>query len=133
MATNFVAPLEGAPQLGAEVCSELAARQVLRCPACQLVQYRTANHHCRRCRCDLDARPAPIASPARTAANARPAPALDAALEPGIETAESTGTIVPDVASAIRRFRQLRGLSQSQLADRMHVPRTYVSKIENDK
>jgi transcriptional regulator with XRE-family HTH domain len=37
------------------------------------------------------------------------------------------------VAAAIRMFRQKSGLSQRQLAMRMQVPRTYVSKIENEK
>lgn len=37
------------------------------------------------------------------------------------------------IASAIRSLRQKSGLSQRQLALRMQVPRTYVSKIENDK
>jgi transcriptional regulator with XRE-family HTH domain len=37
------------------------------------------------------------------------------------------------VAAAIRRLRQKSGLSQRQLALRMQVPRTYVSKIENEK
>jgi transcriptional regulator with XRE-family HTH domain len=37
------------------------------------------------------------------------------------------------VASAIRTLRQRNGLSQRQLAIRMQVPRTYVSKIENEK
>jgi transcriptional regulator with XRE-family HTH domain len=37
------------------------------------------------------------------------------------------------VASAIRALRQKSGLSQRQLALRMRVPRTYVSKIENEK
>jgi transcriptional regulator with XRE-family HTH domain len=37
------------------------------------------------------------------------------------------------VASAIRTLRQRSGLSQRQLALRMQVPRTYVSKIENEK
>jgi transcriptional regulator with XRE-family HTH domain len=37
------------------------------------------------------------------------------------------------VASAIRALRLRGGLSQRQLAMRMNVPRTYVSKIENDK
>jgi transcriptional regulator with XRE-family HTH domain len=37
------------------------------------------------------------------------------------------------VAVAIRSLRQRAGLSQRQLALRMSVPRTYVSKIENDK
>jgi transcriptional regulator with XRE-family HTH domain len=37
------------------------------------------------------------------------------------------------IALAIRTLRQRSGLSQRQLALRMQVPRTYVSKIENDK
>ena len=37
------------------------------------------------------------------------------------------------VALAIRALRQRSGLSQRQLALRMCVPRTYVSKIENEK
>ena len=37
------------------------------------------------------------------------------------------------MAQAIRSLRQGHGLSQRQLAMRMGVPRTYVSKIENEK
>jgi transcriptional regulator with XRE-family HTH domain len=37
------------------------------------------------------------------------------------------------VAAAIRTLRVRAGLSQRQLALRMNVPRTYVSKIENEK
>jgi transcriptional regulator with XRE-family HTH domain len=37
------------------------------------------------------------------------------------------------VAAAIRSLRMRAGLSQRQLAARMSVPRTYVSKIENEK
>jgi transcriptional regulator with XRE-family HTH domain len=37
------------------------------------------------------------------------------------------------VAAAIRSLRMRAGLSQRQLAMRMSVPRTYVSKIENEK
>jgi len=37
------------------------------------------------------------------------------------------------VAAAIRSHRMRAGLSQRQLAMRMNVPRTYVSKIENEK
>ncbi len=38
-----------------------------------------------------------------------------------------------DVAQAVRNLRRTRGLSQRQLAGRMLVPRTYISKIENGK
>ena len=37
------------------------------------------------------------------------------------------------LASSIRSMRLRNGLSQRQLAARMSVPRTYVSKIENEK
>jgi len=38
-----------------------------------------------------------------------------------------------DVARAVREVRHERCLSQRQLAGRMQVPRTYISKIENGK
>lgn len=38
-----------------------------------------------------------------------------------------------DVARAVRDVRHSRGMSQRQLAGRMQVPRTYISKIENGK
>ena len=37
------------------------------------------------------------------------------------------------VASQVRELRRARHLSQRQLAGRMQVPRTYISKIENGK
>lgn len=37
------------------------------------------------------------------------------------------------VARAVREIRKARNLSQRQLAGRMQVPRTYISKIENAK
>ena len=37
------------------------------------------------------------------------------------------------VATAVRDLRHVRNLSQRQLAARMGVPRTYISKIENGK
>jgi transcriptional regulator with XRE-family HTH domain len=37
------------------------------------------------------------------------------------------------VAGQVREIRRLRHLSQRQLAGRMQVPRTYISKIENGK
>ncbi len=44
-----------------------------------------------------------------------------------------TGNRSLSVAGAIRALRTRAGLSQRQLAQRMNVPRTYVSKIENEK
>ena len=91
-------------------------REVLRCDHCSLVQFRTANASCRRCHKSLvipvhEPVPAPLAIvPAQ--------PVNDSGLQ---------------VAAAVRDLRHVRNLSQRQLAARMNVPRTYISKIENGK
>ena len=93
------------------------SREVLRCDHCHLVQFRTNNNLCRRCKLCLDSieeEPEPVVV-------AIPAPASH----------HSNNQI--QIASAIRSLRLRSGLSQRQLALRMQVPRTYVSKIENDK
>jgi transcriptional regulator with XRE-family HTH domain len=92
-------------------------REVLRCEACKLVQYRTANDSCRRCKKSL--------------LPEQPKPELLLALVPEpIPEAREEG---PQVAAAVRDLRHVRNLSQRQLAGRMGVPRTYISKIENGK
>jgi|SRR5215813_4666459 len=92
-------------------------REVVRCDHCHLVQFRTVNNLCRKCRTSLDEdEPQPIL--------ALPVPVV----EP-----PSTSRSEVQVAQAIRNLRQRCGLSQRQLALRMGVPRTYVSKIENEK
>jgi transcriptional regulator with XRE-family HTH domain len=93
------------------------AREVVRCDECHLVQFRTINNLCRRCRTSLDEdEPEPILTPQLAMAEAED---------------ESRSEV--QVAKAIRSLRQRSGLSQRQLALRMGVPRTYVSKIENEK
>jgi transcriptional regulator with XRE-family HTH domain len=92
-------------------------REVLRCEHCALVQFRTSNSMCRRCHKPLDVEevPAPIEV---TAVSERPADNTDAGLR---------------VAAQVKEIRKARHLSQRQLAGRMQVPRTYISKIENGK
>lgn len=92
-------------------------REVVRCDHCHLVQFKTVNSLCRRCRTSLDEdEPEPILAP--------PAP---------VEHHEEGSRSEVQVAQAIRSLRQRGGMSQRQLALRMGVPRTYVSKIENEK
>lgn len=91
-------------------------REVLRCDHCSLVQFRTATAICRRCKKGLE-----VEKPEPVAAAIALVPA-QAALDSG-----------PQVAAAVRDLRHVRNLSQRQLAARMNVPRTYISKIENGK
>jgi transcriptional regulator with XRE-family HTH domain len=91
-------------------------REVLRCDHCSLVQFRTASSMCRRCRKCLEVElPEP--------------PAETISLVPALPV-EQSGL---QVATAVRDLRHVRNLSQRQLAARMGVPRTYISKIENGK
>src|SRR5215510_1286580 len=92
------------------------SREVVRCDHCHLVQFRTNNHLCRKCRASLD--------------EDEPEPIMVEEQQP--EPAAGTRSHL-QIASAIRMLRQKSGLSQRQLALRMQVPRTYVSKIENEK
>src|ERR1039458_9354093 len=92
-------------------------REVVRCDHCHLVQFRTSNNLGRKGRTSLDEdEPEPIL--------AQPLPVMEPA---GANRSEV------QVAQAIRSLRLGHGLSQRQLALRMGVPRTYVSKIENEK
>ena len=91
-----------------------AQREVLRCDHCKLVQFRTPALSCRRCKRSLE-----IEKPAPAPLAFVPTPRAE---EEGIQ-----------VATAVRDLRHVRNLSQRQLAARMNVPRTYISKIENGK
>ena len=107
----------GLSQLGmATTLAPVDSREVLRCDRCQLVQFRTNNNLCRRCRTSLDPEEPQIVAPPPL-----PTPA-PSPRHPHLQ-----------VAFAIRMLRHRGGMSQRQLAARMNVPRTYVSKIENEK
>jgi transcriptional regulator with XRE-family HTH domain len=51
----------------------------------------------------------------------------------GIHAVEPSAEAGLQVAGQVRDIRKARHLSQRQLAGRMQVPRTYISKIENGK
>lgn len=92
-------------------------REIVRCHNCSLVQYRTRNSLCRKCHLALDIEePVPLAPQLVTTPSAEPT------AEAGLQ-----------VAAQVREIRRARHLSQRQLAGRMQVPRTYISKIENGK
>ncbi|MGC1461247.1 MAG: helix-turn-helix transcriptional regulator [Terracidiphilus sp.] len=81
------------------------------------MQYRTANSLCRRCHRPLD-----IEEPVHLAPQLVASPVVPSSEEAGLQ-----------VAGQVREIRRTRHLSQRQLAGRMQVPRTYISKIENGK
>ncbi len=105
--------------ISAPTASPAAEREVLKCDHCKLVQFRTNSDACRRCKKSL--------LPEQP--KALPAIALVPTPEPGAAPKDDT----LQVATAVRDLRRVRNLSQRQLAGRMGVPRTYISKIENGK
>ena len=94
-------------------------REVVRCDFCSLVQYRTINSLCRKCHRPLDVEEPVVHIPQLVASSPIAPPAT---AEAGLQ-----------VAGQVREIRKARHLSQRQLAGRMQVPRTYISKIENGK
>ena len=94
------------------------SREVVRCDRCLLVQFRTTNNLCRRCHLSLDEDEPEITAPTPE-------------VLPINMNGNGHGHL--NLAHSIRSLRLRNGLSQRQLALRMSVPRTYVSKIENEK
>ncbi|MGH9522717.1 MAG: helix-turn-helix domain-containing protein [Terriglobales bacterium] len=94
-------------------------REVIRCPKCTLNQFKTASQKCRRCRFSLAPEPEPIQPKA-------------AAVPPPVLTG-SRLTLDTALAAVLIYARQRSGLSQRDVALRMRVPRTYISKFENGK
>ena len=99
--------------------STAGEREVLKCEHCKLVQFRTSSDACRRCKKSLLPE-LPKAAPVIS-------------LVPMPETTAAPKDDTLQVATAVRDLRRVRNLSQRQLAGRMGVPRTYISKIENGK
>jgi transcriptional regulator with XRE-family HTH domain len=97
----------------------MEVREVVRCTFadCKLIQFKTANSLCRRCHrlleTDEAVRPGPV-------------PIDNNAADPDSEAGLK-------VAGQVKDVRRARHMSQRQLAGRMQVPRTYISKIENGK
>lgn len=93
------------------------AREVVRCNFCRLVQFRTVDSNCRKCHRPIDVEDPVVLAPQLVTAQSAPA----------------SGEAGMHVAGQVREIRRTRHMSQRQLACKMMVPRTYISKIENGK
>ncbi len=103
----------------ATIAHSVETREVVRCTfaECKLVQFRTANSLCRKCHRPLDIEE----------------PVLPGPVVVDYHAAEPSAEAGLQVAGQVKEIRRARHLSQRQLAGRMQVPRTYISKIENGK
>ena len=95
----------------------VASREVLRCDHCSLVQFSTSTMLCRRCHKPLEVE--------------EPEPIVPSTVE--VMGTQSSGNRQSKVAVRLREIRNARHLSQRQLAAKLEVPRTYISKIENGR
>ena len=95
-------------------------RPVVRCPQCHLNQFATQSNSCRRCR-------TPFQLPA--------VPELESIQHHQhhqIDLSHSAPIPAPDLYLALRLLlRAHRNVSQTTLADRIKIPRTFVSKVES--
>jgi len=111
----------------------IAVREVLRCRQCLLVQFRTASDLCRRCAKPLPSHPAehvaavldedatPVALESQSAINS-PMP-----LDRGARNRRLT------VGSKLGAIRKERALTQVEMAELLGIPRSYLSRIENNR
>jgi transcriptional regulator with XRE-family HTH domain len=103
----------------ATILSPVDSREVVRCD-CGLVQFiphAGMSSPCRRCHVALDYQE----------------PAPPPAAEPVAVSACAYSNLSAQLAANLRAARLRLGLSQRELAGRMNLPRTYVSKTENLK
>jgi ribosome-binding protein aMBF1 (putative translation factor) len=91
-------------------------KAVIRCKKCQLNQFMTRQGNCRRCRRPLLCEEPPV-------------------VVPEFQPAQSAGAARPsvDMATAIWLLRSARGMSQRDMAKKMGIARTYISKLEGNR
>jgi len=126
---RFQTPPSGPPE------ANVPPRDVIRCRGCQLVQFRTISDRCRRCSKSL---PPKLTLVPRNASAGESPEAL-----PGQSPIRTPARPAPfllshrhfeklKIGGVLQRFRSARGMTQGELALSAGVPRSYVSRIEND-
>ena len=99
----------------------MPTKEVMRCPYCQLNQWKQAT--CRRCQKLI-----PVHEEL-----AEPTPKLEPPPKPARRPPMPSQSLQHSLSATMLGLRTIRGLSQRQLAHRFNSPRSYISKIENGK
>ena len=116
----------------AGVSSTSAAREVLRCNECHLVQYRTLSDLCRRCGHALPRPQAELEALAEQAEVQTQASLCGDGPGTDFDSAVPRNSMQElSLGARLRAIRESRNLTQAQLAQKARVPRTYVSRIEH--
>ena len=115
------AAVESLPPVTTSSFMQPEAREILSCPACRLVQFRTRNSLCRRCHKPLDP-PDPESM--------QPQPFLMASSAASVDDLSEAAKLL---GARVRELRKESGMTQRDLARRIGVPRTYISKVERSK
>jgi ribosome-binding protein aMBF1 (putative translation factor) len=105
-------------------------RKVIRCKHCSLNQFATLSGNCRRCAKPYEEPPKQSPPPMP------PSKPIEWNTDGMHRTFNRKNQgpfhyVVPDVATAMKIMRRVTSQSQRELALRIRVPRTYISKIEN--
>ncbi len=94
-------------------------REAIRCPHCRLMQFMTPKNRCRRCHVPLYRM-----EDLKVREGSGNIPAQDP---------EAAWKNLGNIGHVFRLFREERHLSQEKVARLMDLPRTYISKIEQNK
>lgn len=113
------------PSVSAVVIGEVDGRIVVRCKECKLVQFIGTNTKCKKCRAELEEKELQESKvhPFVAAINA----VCDAEVSPPVNGIADT------IPWMLKVIREANGFSQREMAKRLSVPRTWISKIENRK
>lgn len=120
-------PMTEAVNVAPTTTEEIPAREVVRCQQCLLVQFRTVSDHCRRCR-------KPLPSPISCEPELQEVPEVAAGADAdGMPLARGARNRRMSVGSRVKAFRKQRALTQMQMATLFKIPRSYLSRIENNR
>jgi transcriptional regulator with XRE-family HTH domain len=117
------------------VITAAGSREVVRCPGCLLVQFRTISDLCRRCAKSLPQPPHPEEAAERGNGMAIAPVSVACSTKKGASCGDPhpRGEIARKLALGyrIRKLRRLRNWTQEQMAAKADVPRSYISRIEH--